>query len=157
MVLTSPDFANGAMLGIAQVNNRCGGQNQSPALRWSGAPESTRSYALTLFDSDANSGRGFWHWLVTDIPTGAAGLSEGAGSGNGLPAGAVQEENDFGAAGYGGACPPPGSSPHHYEFTLYALNVATVPIGTETNDSELAAYLKAHALATAKLVGLYKR
>lgn len=157
MELTSPDFTHGARLALAQVNGRCGGQNQSPVLNWSGAPASVGSYALTLFDSDANHGRGFWHWLVVNIPPGAAGLSGGAGSGPGLPAGTLQAKNDFGDSAYDGPCPPSGSGPHHYEFTLYALGAASVALSPETKDGELAAWLKSHALATATLTGTYRR
>lgn len=154
MQLSSPNFANGAQLALAQVNNRCGGENVSPALSWSGAPAATKSYALTLFDPDAAGGRGFWHWIVYDIPTATAALPAGAGSGAGLPGGAMQADNDFGEARYGGACPPPGSGRHHYEFTLYALGTPTVPAGSA---DELVAYFKAHALARATLTGLYQR
>ncbi|HTT85640.1 MAG TPA: YbhB/YbcL family Raf kinase inhibitor-like protein [Rhizomicrobium sp.] len=157
MNLTSPDFANGARLSLVQVNARCGGRNRSPALGWSGAPAGTQSYALTLFDPDADGGRGFWHWLVFDIPASAAGLPEGAGSGTGLPRGAMQAANDFGDVGYGGACPPPGSGTHHYEFTLYALGVAQLPSEATTNGAALAAWLKAHALATASRIATYSR
>ena len=157
MQLSSPAFANGGQLALAQVNNRCGGSNRSPALDWTGAPSGARSYALTLFDPDAGEGRGFWHWLVFNIAAGVTGLPEGAGNGNGLTRGAMQAENDFGEAAYGGACPPPGSGVHHYEFTLYALDVATVPSGEQTKVADLVAYLKAHALAAVQLVGVYSR
>jgi hypothetical protein len=154
MELASSDFTNGAMLSLAQVNSRCGGENRSPALAWSGAPGGTKSFALTLFDPDARGGRGFWHWLVFNIPAGTAALHEDAGAGNGLPAGAVQAANDFGEAGYGGACPPAGSGLHHYIFTLYAMGTPTV---SEAKGGALAANLKSHALATATLTGVYKR
>jgi Raf kinase inhibitor-like YbhB/YbcL family protein len=155
--LTSPDFVNGAKISLAQVNNRCGGQNRSPALRWSGAPRDTRSFALTVFDPDADGGVGFWHWLVFDIPGGASVLPEGAGSGKGLPSGTVQATNGFREAGYGGACPPAGSGIHHYEFTLYALGAAKIAFRPDTNRATLSAYLKGRALATASLVGIYSR
>jgi hypothetical protein len=157
MQLSSPAFANGGRLALAQVNNRCGGSNRSPVLEWTGAPPGAHSYALTLFDPDAGGGRGFWHWLVFGIPASATALPEGAGGGTGLPQGAMQVVNDFGEAAYGGACPPPGSGVHHYEFTLYALDIATVPSGELMKSGDLVAYLKAHALAAAQLVGIYSR
>jgi hypothetical protein len=153
----SPQFADGASLPLAQVNSRCGGQNESPALNWSGAPAGTRSYALTVFDSDANHGHGFWHWLVVDIPAAAPGLPAGTGSGTGLPTGALQAENDFGDRAYDGPCPPSGSGPHHYEFTLYALGTAEVPFGPDAKGGETGTYLKSRALATATLTGTYRR
>lgn len=157
MELTSPDFANGGKLSLAQVNTRCGGQNRSPALRWSGAPADARSFALTLFDPDADNGAGFWHWLVFDIPAAANGLAENAGHGEGLPPGTRQEANDFGEPGYGGACPPQGSGVHHYAFTLYALSAPRANSGVNVSGATLTAYLHAHALATATLVGTYQR
>ena len=155
--LTSPDVANGASLRMAQVSSRCGGENRSPALAWSGAPKGTESYAVTVFDSDANGGRGFWHWLVFNIPGNEQGLPAGAGSESGLPTGAMQTENDFGTPGYGGACPPPGSGTHHYTFTLYALGVAQLSLGNSAGATSIAAWLKSHALATATLTATYKR
>jgi len=155
--LASPDVTNGASLKLAQVNTHCGGENRSPALAWSGAPKGTASFAVTMFDSDANGGRGFWHWLVFDIPTTAPNLAAGAGSGSGLPGGAVQVDNDFGTAGYGGACPPPGSGSHHYTITVYALPTAQLPLGHNVGASAIATWLKGHSLATATLTGTYKR
>lgn len=155
--LTSTDIVNGGALRIAQVHSRCGGQNRSPALAWSGTPKGTASYSVTMFDSDANGGRGFWHWLVFNIPASAQGLAAGAGSESALPAGAVQAENDFGTPGYGGACPPPGSGTHHYTLTLYALAAAQLPLGNNASASAIASYAKSHALATATLTGTFQR
>ena len=109
----------------------CSGQNISPALQWSDPPAGTKSFALQVHDPDAPSGSGFWHWTVYNIPATTSGLSQGAGNkANLLPAGAYGGVNDFqdtGATGgngnYGGPCPPQGNRPHHYLFTLYALNV----------------------------------
>ena len=155
--LTSPDVANGATLRRAQVHSRCGGENRSPALAWSGAPKATESYAVSMFDPDANGGHGFWHWLVFNIPASAQNLPAGVGSESGLPNGAVQAENDFGMPGYGGACPPPGSGTHHYTLTLYALPGPRLPLENNATAPAVAGYLKAHALATATLTGTYKR
>jgi len=155
--LASPDIVNGAALRMAQVNSRCGGENRSPALAWSGTPKTTQSFAITMFDSDANGGHGFWHWIVVNIPASAQGLPAGAGSGSGLPNGAVQAENDFGTPGYGGACPPTGSGPHHYTLTVYALPAAQLPLARSAGASAIATWLKAHALATSTLIGTYGR
>lgn len=155
--LTSPDVANGASLSLAQVHSRCGGENRSPALAWSGAPKGTQSYAVTMFDSDANGGRGFWHWAIFDIPASAQSLSAGIAPAAILPNGAVQAENDFGMAGYGGPCPPPGSGTHHYSLTLYAVAAAHLPLGNTVSASAVATWLKSHAVATATLTGTYGR
>jgi Raf kinase inhibitor-like YbhB/YbcL family protein len=148
MELSSANMANGAMLALAQVNTRCGGQNQSPQLSWSGAPQNTLSFALTAFDPDADAGHGFWHWLVVDMPASTHALTA-----NATPPG-TQEENDFGDRAYGGACPPAGSGLHHYVFTLYAIGAAHAPAG---KTEEVASWLKSHALATAELTAVYQR
>jgi Raf kinase inhibitor-like YbhB/YbcL family protein len=155
--LTSGDVANGAMLRLAQVHSRCGGENRSPALAWSGAPKGTESYAITMFDSDANGGRGFWHWIILGIPAREQSLGAGIAPAAALPDGASQPDNDFGTKGYGGACPPPGSGTHHYAITLYALPTASMTVDNKSGAAAIAADLKAHALATATVTGIYKR
>jgi Raf kinase inhibitor-like YbhB/YbcL family protein len=123
--LASPDIAANSTIGAPHVFNSwgCTGGNISPRLEWSGAPEGTQSFALTVYDPDAPTGSGFWHWVVVNIPASAHALSSGAGTADGkaLPAGSLQVSTDFGAPGYGGPCPPVGDKPHRYIFTLYAL------------------------------------
>jgi Raf kinase inhibitor-like YbhB/YbcL family protein len=123
--LSSPDIAAGSTIGITQVYNGmgCSGGNVSPRLEWSGAPAGTQSFALTVYDPDAPTGSGFWHWVVVNIPPAASGLPRGAGTADGktLPAGSQQVATDFGVPGFGGPCPPPGDKPHRYIFTLFAL------------------------------------
>lgn len=113
-VLSSPSIKPGSMLTDAQVFKGfgCEGRNISPALKWSGAPSGTKSYAVTVYDPDAPTGSGWWHWVVYNIPASASELPEGAGAadGKGLPAGAVQGRTDFGSAAFGGACPPQATS-----------------------------------------------
>jgi Raf kinase inhibitor-like YbhB/YbcL family protein len=117
--LTSPDIAPGPTIPSTFVY--CGGANVSPALSWSGAPKGTKSFVLTVYDPDAPTGSGFWHWVMYDIPASVDGLARGAGVPGKQPAGAVQGATDYGAPGYGGPCPPEGDPPHHYVFTLYAV------------------------------------
>jgi Raf kinase inhibitor-like YbhB/YbcL family protein len=130
--VSSPDLTGGTFAGKFVLNGfGCAGQNVSPALAWSGVPAGTKSLALQVYDRDAPTGSGFWHWAIYDIPADATGLARGAGNGAAaLPPGAFGGTNDFldtGATGgngnYGGPCPPPGDAPHHYVFTLYALAV----------------------------------
>jgi Raf kinase inhibitor-like YbhB/YbcL family protein len=124
LTLTSPDIREGQKIASAQVLNGmgCTGSNTSPALRWSGAPAGTKSFAITAYDPDAPTGSGWWHWVVYNIPASATQLAAGAGDPKKtlLPAGATQGNTDFGAPGYGGPCPPAGDKPHHYHFTLRA-------------------------------------
>ena len=130
--LTSKEAPANSTIAAAQVFKGfgCTGQNVSPSLSWSGAPAGTKSYALTMYDPDAPTGSGWWHWVVYNIPANARGIPAGAGDPKkpGMPAGAVQGNTDFGAPGYGGPCPPAGDKAHRYIFTLYALKVDKLDI-----------------------------
>jgi Raf kinase inhibitor-like YbhB/YbcL family protein len=101
----------------------CSGGNVSPSLTWKDPPAGTKSFAVTVYDPDAPTGSGWWHWVVFNLPPTATSLPAGAGdpAGGKMPAGAVQGRTDFGAPGYGGPCPPQGDKPHRYVFTVYAL------------------------------------
>ena len=104
----------------------CAGQNISPELSWSNAPEGAKSFAVVVDDPDApTGGSGFTHWIVADIPVSVSILQQGAGTADGkrLPPGSVQFENDFGDVGWGGPCPPPRRGAHRYNFTVYALSI----------------------------------
>jgi Raf kinase inhibitor-like YbhB/YbcL family protein len=107
----------------------CTGGNKSPQLAWSGAPAGAKSFVLTMYDADAPTGSGFWHWVVYNIPADATGLPPAIGQGGALPAGAVQGKNDGGRPSYAGPCPPQGGPAHRYVFTLHALKAEklTVP------------------------------
>jgi Raf kinase inhibitor-like YbhB/YbcL family protein len=158
--LTSTDLSNGDRIAMAQVFNEfgCKGSNVSPALAWSGAPADTKSFALLVHDPDAPTGSGWWHWIVYDLPAGTSSLPAGAGDPKKklLPAGVVQGRNDYGSAGYGGPCPPPGK-PHHYHFQLYALKVAKLDVPADASAALIGFNVRAQALAQAELVGLYGR
>jgi Raf kinase inhibitor-like YbhB/YbcL family protein len=152
MGLTSPDIRNGAPIPIEQVYTRCGGQNVSPALAWSGVPAGTKSFAITAIDHNVPP-NDWSHWIVIDIPPGTTSLAKGAS----LPAGAHAMMTDFGDAGYGGPCPPQGSGAHHYEFTVWALHTATPQLPAHANAKEIAAALQRDALAKASITGTYQR
>jgi Raf kinase inhibitor-like YbhB/YbcL family protein len=159
--LTSPDISEGGTIQNEQVFNSfgCTGQNISPRLAWSGAPENTKSYALTIYDPDAPTGSGFWHWVVFNIPAKTTQLAKNAGDvhHNRLPRGATQSRTDYGIAGYGGPCPPQGDKPHHYIITLHALDVAKLPLNKDTTAAVVGFNLHFHTIASATLTGLYGR
>jgi Raf kinase inhibitor-like YbhB/YbcL family protein len=136
----------------------CTGKNISPALTWSGAPSGTKSFAVTVYDPDAPTGSGWWHWVVYNIPGTVAGLPEGAGSTGGkLPAGAVQSHTDFGTPGFGGPCPPAGDKPHRYIFTVYALKAERIDAPDEASAAMVGFMIHANMLAKASLTAYYGR
>lgn len=158
--LTSPDIAAGATIAAAQVYDSfgCSGRNVSPALTWSHAPASTKSFALLMYDPDAPTGHGWWHWVVYNIPAGTSSLAAGAGDArkNLLPSGALQGNTDFGTPGYGGPCPPPGK-PHHYYLRLYALKVAKLDVPPGAAPAVIESHVSANSLGRAELLGMYSR
>jgi len=159
--LTSPTIKPGSMLTEAQVFKGfgCEGKNTSPALKWSGAPSGTKSYAVTVYDPDAPTGSGWWHWVVYNIPASTTELPEGAGAsdGKGLPAGAVQGRTDFGSAGFGGACPPKGDKPHRYIFTVHALKTDKIEVPADASAALVGFMLNANRLAKASFEARYGR
>jgi len=161
LVLTSTEVHSGRSMSAAQVLDQfgCTGQNQSPSLSWSGAPAKTKSFAVTLYDPDAPTGSGWWHWVVYNIPASEHQLAAGAGKadGSGLPAGSVQGMTDFGSPGYGGPCPPQGDKPHRYIFTLYALDTDKVDLPASATAAMVGFNLHGHTLAKATLIARYGR
>jgi Raf kinase inhibitor-like YbhB/YbcL family protein len=159
--VTSTDFKNGGTLPMAQVFNSfgCTGENQSPALQWSGAPAGTKSFAVTIYDPDAPTGSGWWHWTVFNIPATVTSLPANAGAVNSatLPAGAVQGRTDFGVSNYGGPCPPVGDKPHHYQVTVYALKLDKLPLDASASGAMVGYYLHFNAIAKARITGRYGR
>jgi Raf kinase inhibitor-like YbhB/YbcL family protein len=154
----SSDLKPGGTLPGRSVFNSfgCTGGNVSPQLSWSNAPAGTKSFAVTVYDPDAPTGSGWWHWVVYDIPAGVNELPQGAGGGTGLPAGAVQGKTDFGTANYGGACPPPGK-PHRYVFTVHALKVEKLGVPADATAAMVGFNLHASELGKASLTVTYGR
>lgn len=130
-----------------------GGKDISPHLSWSGAPEGTKSYAVTVYDPDAPTGSGFWHWAVADIPATVTELPEGAGddTGSGLPEGAFQLPNDARLARFVGAAPPPGHGPHRYFVVVHALDVTRIGVPADGTPAYLGFTIAGHVLARAVL------
>ena len=151
----------GAELEEAQVYSGfgCKGGNISPALQWVDPPEDTKSFAVTLFDPDAPTGSGWWHWVIFNIPPDITGLEAGAGNPDkGLaPRGSIQSLTDFGTHGYSGACPPKGDKPHRYIFTVYALDVPMLNADEKAHPPMVGFLLFQHTLAKASLVTHYGR
>ena len=161
LTLHGPVPMSGDRLDHAQVNDGfgCAGGNRSPALKWVRVPAGTRSLALTIFDVDAPTGSGWWHWVVYDIPAGAKGLAAGTGNVDSmqLPRGTKQARNDFGQQGYGGACPPKGDKPHRYVVTLYALDVATLDAPADASPAMIGYLLHRHRIAQSSVTATYSR
>jgi Raf kinase inhibitor-like YbhB/YbcL family protein len=157
--LTSKDIGGQGTALLEFDGFGCKGRNQSPQLAWSDAPAGTRSFAVTLYDPDAPTGSGWWHWVVYDIPVTESAIPTGAGNpeGRGLPKGARQGRTDYGKAGYGGPCPPPGHGFHQYILTVYALGVDRLDVGPDPSPALVGFNLNANALAKASLVFYYKR
>jgi len=134
----------------------CDGQNLSPQLRWEDAPEGSKSFAVTMYDPDAPTGSGWWHWMVVNIPAKVHRLDTGA-SLKDMPKGAVEIINDYGKPGFGGACPPKGDKPHRYIFTVYALDVESLPVKAETNRPIVGFQINAHTIGKASIISYYVR
>jgi Raf kinase inhibitor-like YbhB/YbcL family protein len=159
--VTSPEIGPGAKIAEAQVFDGfgCSGGNVSPALEWSNPPEGTQSFAVMMYDPDAPTGSGWWHWVVWNIPGDVRSLPAGAGSAKApkLPEGAVQGNTDFGGPGYGGPCPPPGSKPHRYFIRVHALKVPKLDLPANATAAFVGFNVNGNTLAVAELMGTYSR
>lgn len=154
--LSSKDIAEGEVIDMQHVFTGCGGENISPALSWEGAPEGTKSYAVTVYDPDAPTGSGWWHWVAFNIPANVTALPQGA-SGSAMPEGAVEGRTDYGSYGYGGPCPPEGHGDHRYIFTVHALDTERLDLAPDTPAAQVGFHLYAHRLGKALLTAKYGR
>ncbi|WP_420571140.1 YbhB/YbcL family Raf kinase inhibitor-like protein [Kordia sp.] len=157
--LTSKDLGGQATKTQEFSGFGCTGNNESPQLSWANAPKGTKSFAVTMYDPDAPTGSGWWHWLVFDIPANANELVTNAGniSLNLAPKGSIQSITDYGIAGYGGPCPPEGHGLHQYIITVYALSTDSLGLNKDTNAAIVGYYLNNNTLAKASIVAYYKR
>ncbi|RXK11434.1 YbhB/YbcL family Raf kinase inhibitor-like protein, partial [Halarcobacter mediterraneus] len=133
----------------------CTGENISPQLSWKDAPKGTKSFAVTVYDPDAPTGSGWWHWVVFDISKDKCTLPSGFG--NSESQDAIQSITDYGKSGFGGACPPQGDKAHKYIFTVHALDVETLGLDKNANAALVGFYLNSHSLAKASLISYYGR
>jgi Raf kinase inhibitor-like YbhB/YbcL family protein len=157
-ILSSPTVADGHTLPDAHVLEGfgCHGGNRSPELAWTTPPAGTKSLAVTVYDPDAPTGSGWWHWVVFNLPASVGRLPAGAGNGGELPAGAVEGRTDFGTSGFGGACPPPGK-PHRYIFTVHALKVGRLDLDREASGAMVGYMIGANSLGSATITATYGR
>lgn len=152
--------ANGMMPKSFEFNGfGCSGENKSPALKWSGAPKDTKSFAVTVYDPDAPTGSGWWHWVVINIPADVTELAANAGALNSttLPKGALQGRTDYGTVSWGGTCPPQGDKPHHYIFTVYALKTDKLEIPADATAALTGYMIHANMLGKASFTAKYGR
>lgn len=159
--VSSPVVKDKGTIANEQVFNGfgCSGTNISPELTWENAPKDTKSFAVTVYDPDAPTGSGWWHWVVFNIPPSVTKLSANAGKvDSGLaPKGSIQSMTDFGATGYGGPCPPQGDKPHRYTFTVFALKVDQLPLKAEASGAMVGFYLNQNSLGKASFMAVYGR
>jgi Raf kinase inhibitor-like YbhB/YbcL family protein len=154
--LTSEDIADGQPLDPRHVHDSLGGENVSPQLSWSGFPENTRGFVVTVYDPDAPTGSGFWHWVLVGLPAATTELPRGVGAPGELPAGAFHVRNDYGQANYGGAAPPPGDIPHRYVFAVHALDTDDLGLDASATPAYVGFNLTFHTLARATLRPTYQ-
>lgn len=155
--VTSDSFADGADIPEKFVYDDWGvnGDNVSPHLRWSGAPDSTTSYVVTCFDPDAPTPAGFWHWAIVGIPADVTELAEGAGNGENLPQGAFHLAGDGGVKGYMGPCPPAGDRKHRYLFAVNAIEGDALAIDENVTPTVASFNAVFQTSARGVLTGLY--
>jgi Raf kinase inhibitor-like YbhB/YbcL family protein len=159
--LSSPDIKAGSTIDKKFEFNGfgCTGENKSPALKWSGAPAGTKSFAVTVYDPDAPTGSGWWHWAVINVPADVTELKPDAGAvgGANLPKGARHVRIDYGIAGWGGTCPPQGDKPHRYIFTVHAVKTEMLEIPADATAALAGYVINANSLGKVSFTANYGR
>ncbi len=139
----------------------CTGKNISPQLSWKNAPAGTKSFAVTVYDPDAPTGSGWWHWVVFNIDKSVDTLKTGASGSSAnnkaMPTGAIESLTSYGSKGFGGACPPKGDKPHRYIFTVYALNTEKIEQNADARPELIGFFLNSHVIAKASIMAYYSR
>lgn len=158
-IVSSTDFSTQKPVANKQVFNGfgCTGENLSPQISWKKAPKGTKSFALSIYDPDAPTGSGWWHWVVYNLPASTSFIPSGIGSIAQLPVGTVQGLNDFGTHNYGGPCPPKGEQAHRYIVTIKALSVEKLDLPENASPALIGFMTNANSLGKATLTVKYKR
>ena len=156
--LTSTTVSEGGMLTNSHVFEGfgCEGGNESPQLSWSGTPNGTQSFAINVYDPDAPTGSGWWHWNVVNLPASTTSIAQNASTDGNLPGGALEIRNDYGSVGFGGACPPPGEV-HRYVFTVYALGTEHLDLPEDPSNALVGFMIRANMLDSASITAVYHR
>jgi len=155
MILLSPDFKDGDFLDEKFSLSKdygfgCSGRNIRPHLKWDNISERVVELAITIFDPDAPTGCGFWHWIMVGVNRKYFETNDGCLSNS------IQVQNDFGSYSYGGPCPPENDHPHRYYFTIYGLN-SKIDAHKATPAAQIGFQLHFKAIERASLLGLFKR
>ena len=167
LVLTTSVQAEGFYLNSADIQGQiandqvfnsfgCTGKNISPHLSWNNAPAGTKSFAITVYDPDAPTGSGWWHWVVFNIDKSVDTIKTGA-SNKAMPTGAIESSTSYGSKGFGGACPPKGDKPHRYIFTVYALETEKIEQNADARPELIGFFLNSHVIAKASIMAYYGR
>jgi len=157
LTLKSDDISG--QISVNQVFNGfgCTGKNISPNLSWSGAPKNTKSFALTMYDPDAPTGSGWWHWIAFNIDKKTSSLATGASNMGLMPKGTVESITDYAKGGFGGACPPKGDKAHSYIITVYALDIEKLELNKSANPALVGYMLNMHTIEKSSIISFYKR
>jgi len=156
LAVYSPAFAQGEPLPIRFAGVSAGGADVSPPMSWSSVPAGTSSLAVTCVDHHPVA-REYLHWLVVGLPPDLPFLAEGASHSRMIPPQACELEGTSGRTGYHGAAPPPGSGPHPYEFTVWALDTPTLRLASDAGLAGFEAAVAGHVLASGSITGIYER
>jgi Raf kinase inhibitor-like YbhB/YbcL family protein len=152
LTVTSETFEAGEPLPTATAHAAAGGEDVSPQLSWTPGPDGTKSYAVTCYDPDAPTDIGFVHWVLFDLPATTTSLPAGYG---GHATDGIEGYTDWGQSAWGGCAPPPGDDPHHYRFTVYALDTEKAGIDASATYAFFRFNTGSHVLATGEIVGTY--
>lgn len=157
LTISSASLAEGKAVPKEFVFNGmgCEGKNVSPEISWADAPKGTKSFVVTVYDPDAPTGSGWWHWTVFNIPASVSSLAKGA-SGSKMPAGSIEGRTDYGNSGYGGPCPPKGDKAHRYVISVYALGQEKLDLTADSPAAQVGFNVR-EPLAKASMTVTYGR